>query len=68
MALGSPLPLIQRVAPADDSTSSLHDSADQWCSLFENSTLGVAMADSAFRFLAANPAFLKMLGYSSEEL
>jgi PAS domain S-box-containing protein len=26
------------------------------------------MADSAFRFLAANPAFLTMLGYSSEEL
>jgi len=30
--------------------------------------LGVAMADSAFRFLTANPAFLTMLGYSSEEL
>jgi PAS domain S-box-containing protein len=37
-------------------------------SLFENSTLGVAIADSAFRFLTANPAFLAMLGYSNEEL
>jgi PAS domain S-box-containing protein len=36
--------------------------------MFENSTLGVAIADSAFRFLTANPAFLAMLGYSNEEL
>ena len=68
MMLGLSLPLMQRIAPGDDSVSSLHDSADRWCSLFENSTFGVAMADSAFRFLAANPAFLTMLGYSSEEL
>ena len=68
MMLGSSLPLMQRIAPNDDSVSSLHDSAHRWCSLFENSTLGVAMADSAFRFLTANLAFLTMLGYSSEEL
>jgi PAS domain-containing protein len=68
MMLGLSLPLMQRIAPDDDSVSSLHDSAHRWCSLFENSTLGVAMADSVFRFLTANPAFLTMLGYSSEEL
>ena len=38
------------------------------CSLFENSRLGIAITNSTFRFLTANPAFLKMLGYSSEEL
>jgi PAS domain S-box-containing protein len=37
-------------------------------SLFKNSTLGIAITNSTFRFLTANPAFLKMLGYSSEEL
>ncbi len=68
MTLGSLLPLMQRVAPVDESTSSLHDSANRWWTIFENSTLGVAMADSSFRFLAANPAFLTMLGYSREEL
>jgi PAS domain S-box-containing protein len=45
-----------------------HHSTDQRHSLFENTTLGVATTDSAFRFLIANPAFLTMLGYSSEEL
>jgi PAS domain S-box-containing protein len=68
MMLASSLPLMQRIAPGDDSMSSLHDGADRWCSLFENSTLGVAMVDSAFCFLTANPAFLTMLGYSTEEL
>jgi PAS domain S-box-containing protein len=62
------VPFIQRVARADDSTSSLHDSAHRWCLLFENTTLGIAIADSAFRFVTANPTFLTMLGYSSEEL
>jgi PAS domain S-box-containing protein len=65
--LGSTL---QWFAPTDESMSSLElfDSIDQWRSLFERSTLGVAMIDSEYRFLAANPAFLTMFGYSSEEL
>jgi PAS domain S-box len=44
------------------------DSIDQWRPLFERSALGVAMIDSGFHFLIANPAFLTMFGYSSEEL
>jgi PAS domain S-box-containing protein len=36
--------------------------------LFEKSAMGAAVTDSAFRFLMANPAFLTMVGYSSEEL
>ena len=65
--LGSTL---QWFAPTDKSMSSLElfDSIDQWRSLFERSTLGVAMINSEYRFLAANPAFLTMFGYSSEEL
>ena len=68
MKLGSTL---QWIAPADECTSSpkLFDSIeDQWRSLFESSTLGVAMINSGFRFLIANPTFLTMFGYSSEEL
>ena len=68
MELGSTL---QWIAPADECTSSLKlfDSIeDQWRSLFESSTLGVAMINSGFRFLVANPTFLTMFGYSSEEL
>jgi PAS domain S-box-containing protein len=65
------LTTLQWIAPADECTSSLKlfDSIeDQWRSLFESSTLGVAMIDSRFRFLIANPTFLTMFGYSSEEL
>src|SRR5580704_6122050 len=56
--------------PTDESTSllNLFDSTDPWRSLFARSTLGVAMIDSEFHFLIANPAFLTMFGYSCEEL
>jgi len=46
----------------------LYDSTDRWHALFERSTLGVALTDSAFRFLTVNSAFLTMIGYSSKEL
>jgi PAS domain S-box-containing protein len=66
MKLGS---TSQWFSPADESTSLLTiDCVDQWRSLFERSTLGVALVDSEFHFLKANPAFLMMFGYSSEEL
>jgi PAS domain S-box-containing protein len=67
MKLGSKL---QRFAPTDECTSSpkLFHSIDQWRSLFERSTLGVAIIDSGFRFLITNSTFLTMFGYSSEEL
>src|SRR5580700_10741460 len=60
----------QRAAPTDKCTASRNvlDSIDQWRPLFERSALGVAMIDSGFHFLTANPAFLTMFGYSSEEL
>jgi hypothetical protein len=48
--LGSTL---QWFAPTDESMSSLEllDTIDQWRSLFERSTLGVAMIDSEYRFV-----------------
>ena len=60
----------QRAAPTDKCTASRNvlDSIDRWHPLFERSALGVAMIDSGFHFLTANPAFLTMFGYSSEEL
>src|SRR6516162_3907771 len=56
-----------RLPPTDEPKLSVEESSGQ-CSLFENSRLGIAITNSTFRFLTANPAFLKMLGYSSEEL
>ena len=55
-------------AVSSDAGAGLYDHADQWRLLFEKSAMGAAVTDSAFRFLMANPAFLTMVGYSSEEL
>jgi PAS domain-containing protein len=61
-----------RGCPADKcmsmSSIDVFDNIGQWRPLSERSALGVAMVDSGFHFLTANPAFLTMFGYSSEEL
>src|SRR6476660_4121501 len=51
-----------------DAGAGLYDHANQWRLLFERSAMGAAVTDSAFRFLMANPAFLTMVGYASDEL
>jgi PAS domain S-box-containing protein len=43
-------------------------SEERWRAVFENSAIGVALTDLNGRFIAANPGFQKMLGYSEEEL
>ena len=43
-------------------------SEERWRSVFENSTVGVALTDLKGRFLATNPVYQKMLGYTEEEL
>jgi PAS domain S-box-containing protein len=43
-------------------------SEERWRSVFENSAVGVALADSNGRFIATNPVFQKMLGYTENEL
>ncbi len=41
---------------------------ERWRSAFENSAIGIMMADFSGRFFAANSAFLKLLGYTESEL
>jgi PAS domain S-box-containing protein len=43
-------------------------SEERWRSVFENSAIGVALSDLDGRFIAANPVFQKMMGYTQEEL
>jgi len=43
-------------------------SEERWRSIFENSAVGVALADLNGRFIATNPVFQKMLGYTEDEL
>ena len=41
---------------------------ERWRSVFENSAIGVALTDLNGRFLATNPVYQKIVGYSEEEL
>jgi formate hydrogenlyase transcriptional activator len=48
--------------------AALRKSEERWRSVYENSAIGVALADLNGRFLAVNRAYEKMLGYAEEEL
>lgn len=43
-------------------------SEERWRSVFENSAVGIALTDLNGRFIATNPVYQKMLGYTGEEL
>ncbi len=43
-------------------------SEERWRSVFENSAVGVALTDLDGRFIATNPVFQKMVGYTEDEL
>jgi PAS domain S-box-containing protein len=47
---------------------SLRASEARWRSIFEHSIVGIGATDRERRYLSANPALQKMLGYSEEEL
>jgi PAS domain S-box-containing protein len=51
-----------------DAHAQVARSEERWRSVFDNSAIGVALADLNGRFLAANPVYQGMLGYSEEEL
>src|SRR5258707_4530181 len=59
--------LIQMFARRRAETS-LKESEERWRSVFEMSTVGVALADRNFRFQATNAAFQAMLGRTEKEL
>jgi PAS domain S-box-containing protein len=46
----------------------LRKSEERWRSVFENSAIGVVLADMNGRFLVANHAYQTMVGYTDEEL
>ncbi|MDX6007635.1 ATP-binding protein [Cupriavidus necator] len=43
-------------------------SEQRWRVVFENSAVGIALTDTDGQFMAANPAFRRMLGYTEKEL
>ncbi len=48
--------------------AALQASEDRWRSVFESTTLGIAMVDESQRYVVTNPAFRTLLGYAEEEL
>jgi len=50
------------------SDAALRASEERWRSIFETSTLGITVFDQDLHYIATNPAFRAMLGYTDEEL
>jgi PAS domain S-box-containing protein len=46
----------------------LRASEERWRNLFENAPVGIGLLDRQGRFVAANPAYQKLVGYSEAEL
>jgi PAS domain S-box-containing protein len=51
-----------------DSLRALQISERRWLGLYENTAVGIAMADSEGRILNANPALQRMLNYPEQEI
>jgi PAS domain S-box-containing protein len=62
--IGSCIDITERKRAED----SLRASEARWRSIFEHSVVGIGTIDRDKRYLSANPALQKMLGYSEEEL
>jgi PAS domain S-box-containing protein len=60
--------LLAQILARRRAETSLRESEERWRSVFEMSTVGVALADRNFRFQATNAAFQKMFGRTDEEL
>ena len=56
------------VSERDRAHAALRESEVVFRSIFENATVGMARTDPSGRFLLANEAYRKMLGYSMDEL
>ena len=54
-------------SPSEDDISRERTEALRWRSVFENSAIGVAVADLNGRVLATNTTYQKMLGYTESE-
>jgi formate hydrogenlyase transcriptional activator len=63
----------QKPPPLEDAkgpkiaAETLLSSAERWRSVFQNSAIGVALADLTGRLITVNPTYQKMLGYTEEE-
>ena len=61
---GLPVPVVT----VDPEKRAREQTNQRWRAAFENSAIGIIMADFTGRYFAANSAFLNMLGYTESEL
>jgi PAS domain S-box-containing protein len=50
------------------SHEALRESEQRWRSVFENSAIGIVLAEGAGKFVEANRAFQELVGYTNQEL
>ncbi|MGE5324014.1 MAG: PAS domain S-box protein [Actinomycetota bacterium] len=60
--------VIERTAELAATNEELKRSEERWRSVFENSAVGVALSDLNGPFIATNPVFQAMVGYTENEL
>src|SRR5262245_19241267 len=60
--------LTEPVLPVNPEKRAREPNDQRWRAAFENSAIGIIMADFTGRYFAANSAFLSMLGYTESEL
>ena len=58
----------ENIGDRKQAQEALRKSEERWRAVFENSAIGVALTDHKGQFLATNPVYQKMLGYSEAEL
>ncbi|NER36527.1 MAG: PAS domain S-box protein [Oscillatoria sp. SIO1A7] len=56
------------ITDRQEATEALRESEEKFRRIFEEAPIGMNLTDSSGRYLQANPAFCKMLGYTEEEL
>ena len=54
--------------PEPTRPAALRSSDERWRSVFENSAIGIVLAEGAGKFVEANRAFQELVGYTNEEL
>lgn len=60
--------LIESRKSLQQSLAALQVSERRWLGLYENTAVGIALADRDGRILSANPALQRMLGYERDEI
>lgn len=60
--------LKSEITKRKQSEKAISESEDRFRRIFEDSPIGMAVSNTSYRFVRANPSFCKMLGYTEKEI